>query len=324
MPLFELDRLSRATSYAVSSTTAVGALTQLRQQTFPQLIHPPQFIPRTRELPSRPEWLTGLLQYLRRRMVAAGLIAAFVLVVATAIPAWAALQQGSASVASIPLHSSAGVTGTSATRTEDLGVTTFIGQIPFVQHLNYLSSLGGVTSEAQLFIDGARQAGIADYVQDVGVQVTLPYVSSAIATKNAIDAWVTAVAESERLAAVELQQQAVLRLETSRAIWQSAGPIPGTRIPGASVTFYSCIDNGFCGLTASGAQVYAGVAACSYDLPFGTRFVIANDPTRSVFVCLDRGALPNTWVDVWFYDAADGWAWQALVGGSRSDIIIVE
>lgn len=324
MPLFELDRLSRATSYALSSTTAVGALAQLRQQTFPQLIHPPQFIPRTRGLPTRPEWLTGLLYYLRSRAAAAGLIAALVLVAATAIPAWAALQQGSASVASIPLRSSIGITGTSATRTEDLGVATFVGRIPFVQHLNYLNALGGVTSETQLFVEGARQAGIADYVQDVGVQVTLPYIISAISTKNSIEAWVAAVAESERLAAVDLQQQAVLQLETSRAIWQSPGPIPGTRIPGASVTFYSCIDNGFCGLMANGAQVFAGAAACSYDLPFGTRFVITNDPTRSVFICLDRGALPNTWVDVWFYNAADGWAWQTMVGGTRSDIIIVE
>jgi hypothetical protein len=40
-----------------------------------------------------------------------------------------------------------------------------------------------------------------------------------------------------------------------------------------------------------------------------------------VFTCLDRGALSATWVDVWFYDIADGWAWQSLVGTSGEIII---
>jgi hypothetical protein len=99
--------------------------------------------------------------------------------------------------------------------------------------------------------------------------------------------------------------------------------VSGTRIPGATVTFYSCIDNGFCGNMATGDPVFAGAAACSADMPFGTRFVVANDPTGQVFVCMDRGLLAPTWVDVWFYDVADGWAWQAPVG-THSDIIIVE
>ena len=59
------------------------------------------------------------------------------------------------------------------------------------------------------------------------------------------------------------------------------------------------------------------------NLPFGTRFVITDDPSQRIFVCLDRGALAATWVDVWFYDVADGWAWQSGLG-TRSDIIIVE
>ena len=74
---------------------------------------------------------------------------------------------------------------------------------------------------------------------------------------------------------------------------------------------------------ATGQAPFEGAAACSSNLPFGTRFSIANDPAGRVFTCLDRGALSPTWVDVWFYDAADGWAWQSIVGTS-SDIIIVE
>jgi hypothetical protein len=82
------------------------------------------------------------------------------------------------------------------------------------------------------------------------------------------------------------------------------------------------VGNGFCGNMASGQRPFPGAAACSSNLPMGTRFVIADDPNQTVFTCLDRGALAATWVDVWFYDAADGWAWQANVGTS-SEITIV-
>ena len=75
---------------------------------------------------------------------------------------------------------------------------------------------------------------------------------------------------------------------------------------------------------ANGQQVFAGAAACSYNLSFGTRFQIANDPTGRTYVCLDRGVPNATWVDIWFYDAADGWDWQTAFGSTRGDIIIVE
>jgi hypothetical protein len=99
--------------------------------------------------------------------------------------------------------------------------------------------------------------------------------------------------------------------------------LPGRVIPNARITFYACIGNGFCNTMAGGAEPYEGAAACSYDLPLGTRLQIVNDPTRRVYTCEDRGYLSPTWIDVFFWNAADGWPWQRMVG-SVSDIVIVE
>lgn len=242
--------------------------------------------------------------------------------VATAIPAWSALQSSDTTSRSYVSRSSIGVTGTAATRVEDLGVTTFVGQIPFVQHMRYLNTLAGIAPEPALFVQGAREASLAQYVQSVGVQVTLPYLNETVQTKNEIDAWTDAVAAQQRQYAAIEQQDATYRLAVSRPVFQAPALASGTRIVGSTVTFYSCLNNGFCGTMASGAEVFPNAAACSIDMPFGTRFVIASDPTARVFTCLDRGALSPPWVDVWFYDDADGWAWQSIVG-TRSDLIIV-
>ena len=75
---------------------------------------------------------------------------------------------------------------------------------------------------------------------------------------------------------------------------------------------------------SNGQQVFAGAAACSANLPFGTRFFLNADPARTVYTCLDRGALSATWVDIWFYSPAEGWAWQSMIGGLYSDITIVQ
>lgn len=80
------------------------------------------------------------------------------------------------------------------------------------------------------------------------------------------------------------------------------------------ITFYDCLDQGFCGAMYNGETVYEGAAACSWDLPLGTRFAIDNDPTRRIYVCADRGLLPDTWVDIYFYSPHDGWDWQRSVG----------
>ena len=81
-----------------------------------------------------------------------------------------------------------------------------------------------------------------------------------------------------------------------------------------NITFYDCVNQGFCGAMYNGEQVYEGAAACSWDLPLGTRFAIENDPTRRIYVCSDRGLLPDTWVDIYFYAPQDGWDWQQSVG----------
>jgi hypothetical protein len=89
-----------------------------------------------------------------------------------------------------------------------------------------------------------------------------------------------------------------------------------------NVTFYDCLVQGFCGAMYNGEQVYEGAAACSWNLPLGTRFVIEGDPTGRTYVCADRGYLPDTWVDIFFHSPADGWAWQSSVGRYSSILII--
>ena len=309
----DTQRHSGRFAYASSSAGAGAALTYLREETFPQLIDPPQFFPRAQGLATQPEWLLRLLRRLTRHVLLAGAFAAVVLIVATTIPAWAAFQQGGTSAALPTVRSSIGTTGTAATRVEDLSAATFVGGIPFIQQARYLDTQVASAPEAVRFVDGARQATLIAYFQDLGMHVAIPYLSDTLATKRAIDA----------LAAAEEAHQASAQHAAGGAVWQGASLPAGTRIAGARVTFYACIGNGFCGNMASGAPVFEGAAACSSNLPFGTRFVITDDPSQRIFVCLDRGALAATWVDVWFYDVADGWAWQSGIG-TRSDIIIVE
>lgn len=104
----------------------------------------------------------------------------------------------------------------------------------------------------------------------------------------------------------------------------TSGYAPGT-VLAARITVYGCTGpgGGFCGNMSSGGQVFEGAAACSSDLPFGTRLTIAGDPTGRVYECLDRGALPATWVDVFFYNTSDGIAWQSIVGSTQVQITIV-
>jgi hypothetical protein len=93
----------------------------------------------------------------------------------------------------------------------------------------------------------------------------------------------------------------------------------------ARITVYGCVGpgGGFCGGMAGGGKVFEGAVACSYDLPFGTKLKIHGDPTGRVYECLDRGALPATWIDVYFYSTSEGIAWQSLLGGTIAQIEIV-
>jgi hypothetical protein len=93
-----------------------------------------------------------------------------------------------------------------------------------------------------------------------------------------------------------------------------AAPLTSGRIENVNLTFYDCLDQGFCGNMKSGTKVYEVAAACSWNLPQGTRFRILGDPTKRTYVCEDRGILDDTWVDIFFYDPDDCWAWQRAVG----------
>lgn len=93
----------------------------------------------------------------------------------------------------------------------------------------------------------------------------------------------------------------------------------------ARITVYGCTGpgGGFCGHMSSGGTAFEGAAACSSNLPFGTRLTIDGDPTHRTYECLDRGNLSATWIDVFFNDTRDGMAWQSLLGGTVSNIHIV-
>ncbi len=298
-----------------TATTAVAALAHLREQTLPKLIEPPRFRPRGQALALEPEWLRKTLAFVQGRAMFAAVFAALVLAVVTVLPAWAAIQDEGPTAPGRTVLSSAGVTGTASTRVEDLGVATYVGQLPFLQQLRFYDALSGNAPAADRFVAGARQASLASYMQDVGFQLTLPYISDATSTAQSFNAWE---------GALEAQRQAAAARAAASArggAWQGPPVAAGTRLS-SIVTFYACVGDGFCGRTASGVQVGPGSAACSSNLPFGTRFRIEGDPSGRVFVCNDRGALSSTWVDVWFYSVSEGRAWQSIVG-SRAEIVIV-
>jgi len=83
-----------------------------------------------------------------------------------------------------------------------------------------------------------------------------------------------------------------------------------------ALTFYVCVgapagfQDGYCGRMASGTEVHRGAAACGYAWSLGTQFTIDGDPTGLVYTCKDRGLGPAEWVDIWFYDYAEGRAWR--------------
>jgi hypothetical protein len=306
----------RVANYALASTATIAVLSQLRRQAFPLAIEIPRFTPRSRAAVMAPEWLGRLPRSVARQALFAAAFAALVLVLVTTIPAWATFHRGGSAASATVLRSSAGVTGTAATRVSSLSATTFVGDIPFVQQLRYFDSLTSSAPLAATFVQGAREATLASYLQDIGTRMALPYLNDAVANKQALDAWSAAVQEAQRQAAVESARRSSAVLG-----WESP-PITGGTELASTVTFYACVGNGFCGNMASGVPVFPGAAACSSNMPLGTRFVIGADPGQTVFTCMDRGALSPTWVDIWFYDASDGWSWQSNVGTS-SEITIL-
>jgi hypothetical protein len=161
--------------------------------------------------------------------------------------------------------------------------------------------------------------------------------ASSMPSADAVGGTLLAAAE-ERYAWQVLQ--ALKQIDEQRQAQAAAaavsGPNPARSYNGASgyavgtvlrarITIYGCVGpgGGFCNGMASGIAVFEGAAACSGDLPFGTKVRISGDPTGRVYECLDRGALASTWIDVFFYDTRDGIAWQSLLGGTVTDIEIV-
>lgn len=140
------------------------------------------------------------------------------------------------------------------------------------------------------------------------------------------------VAEAQRQAEAQalIDYAAALRAQEKAA--EAAAPVSRDTsvygingsyvIANATITFYSCTGEGFCGNMANGQPVHEGAAACSDNLPLGTALRVLSDPSGRVLVCMDRGLLSPTWIDVFFYSAADGWAWQSVTG-TVSDIEIL-
>ena len=93
----------------------------------------------------------------------------------------------------------------------------------------------------------------------------------------------------------------------------------------ARITIYGCQGpgGGFCNHMSAGGVPFEGAAACSSNLPFGTKLTIGGDPTGRTYECLDRGALAATWIDVYFENTTDGIAWQSTLGSTVTDIHIV-
>lgn len=131
--------------------------------------------------------------------------------------------------------------------------------------------------------------------------------------------------DAQRAAAAAAARPSVAaRPNAPSTLNRPSGYAAGT-IVRARITIYGCTGpgGGFCGGTASGVKVFEGAAACSRDLPFGTKLRIQGDPTGRVYECVDRGALAPTWVDVFFYDTRAGMAWQSSLGSTIANIEIV-
>ena len=124
-------------------------------------------------------------------------------------------------------------------------------------------------------------------------------------------------AEEARAAGLPVRGQAA-------SLNQASGYAVGTVVT-ARITIYGCQGRGggFCGGMSSGLAVFEGAAACSGDLPFGTRFTIDGDPTGRTYECLDRGMLTSPWVDIFFYNTEDGFAWASQLGSTHASIRIV-
>ncbi len=156
--------------------------------------------------------------------------------------------------------------------------------------------------------------------------------SASMPSANLVGGTLLAAAEERQaqevlaaLVRIDEQRKAQVAATGGARSLNGASGYPVGTILRARITIYGCTGpgGGFCNAMATGIQVFEGAAACSFDLPFGTKLKIHGDPTGRVYECLDRGALATPWVDVFFYNTQDGIAWQGLLAGTVSDIEIV-
>jgi hypothetical protein len=133
------------------------------------------------------------------------------------------------------------------------------------------------------------------------------------------------LADREAAAAGDLDAAARLHMAGAPYTLNAASGLGAGSVLRARVTIYGCSGpgGGFCSHMSAGGVPFEGAAACSSNLPFGTRLTIDGDPTGRTYECLDRGALAATWIDVYFESTAEGIAWQSTLGATVTDIHIV-
>jgi hypothetical protein len=229
------------------------------------------------------------------------------------VPAWAAIQPNAAQPSVATVVSSAGVTGTASSRIEDVGLRSVMQDFPVTQYQRIQSIVAGPGQVTFGFGNTVHEAQIARYGESLSANVMLPQLDGALQTKAAAAKYMEAMVAYEEAQEAARQAAAVPPPGDFSGSVDSSGSVSGS-IAGTYITFYDCAIGGFCGNMASGTQVFAGAAACSYNLPSGTRFTIDGDPTGRTYVCLDRGGHGPTWVDIWFYHPDDGYSWQSIVG----------
>ena len=189
--------------------------------------------------------------------------------------------------------------------------------------LRAASGIGGSFEEAQsIAVPSAEDLGaavLAGRIEFLERWESLARMQAAVDAEKARQAATEAAAAEARRSQVRAAAAAPARTYNS-----ASGYAPGTMLT-ARITVYGCTGpgGGFCGGMASGYTVFEGAAACSYDLPFGTRIRIIGDATGRVYECLDRGALGSTWVDVFFYNTTEGINWASNLGGTHAQIEIL-
>jgi hypothetical protein len=189
--------------------------------------------------------------------------------------------------------------------------------------LRAASGIGGSWEEAHsLAVPSAEDLGAAVLAGHIETQErweSLARLQAAVEADRAREAAEAAAAEAAR------QSQVRAAASSPARSYNGASGYPSGTMLTARITVYGCTGpgGGFCGGMASGYTVFEGAAACSYDLPFGTKLRIIGDATGRVYECLDRGALGNTWVDVFFYNTTEGINWASNLGGTYAQIEIV-